>query len=536
MIPGARRALLRRLGLAVLAGGFGALGLSPVGLWPVTLLVLPVLPWLMLAAADARQAALLGWGFAAGWFLAGLHWIVEPFLVAPEVHGWMAPFALVFMAGGLALFWGLGFGLAHRIGRSAAARVWLLLPLLGLAELARAYLLTGFPWAGLAQIWVDSDAALLLAWIGPHGLGVATLLAALPPGLAMARRARPRAAALALVPALALLGAVLLVARLAGPEPSARPGQALGLGPGLGPGQVSGSSSGRAGQTGPGGRVVRLVQPNAPQHLKWHPRHMPVFFRRALELTAGGARPDLVVWPETSVPLFLDEAGLALREMAEAARGAPLVAGIRRAEGGRVYNSLITVGAEGRVGQIYDKHHLVPFGEYIPLGDLAARFGIYGLAAGMGNGFSAGPGPVLLDLGPLGRALPLICYEAVFPQDVGAAPARPDFLLQITNDAWFGQFSGPWQHLAQAQMRAIEQGLPMLRAANTGISAAIDPWGRVQAMIPLGQAGRIDVALPEPLPPTIYARLGDAPVFVLLLLALMGLVWAQSRPLRRIFV
>jgi len=166
----------------------------------------------------------------------------------------------------------------------------------------------------------------------------------------------------------------------------------------------------------------------------------------------------------------------------------------------------------------------VPFGEYMPLGDLLARFGIYGLAASHGHGYSAGPGAQVLDLGAIGRALPLICYEAVFAHDVNAAPERPNVILHLTNDAWFGTGAGPQQHLAQARMRAIEQGLPVARAANTGISAMIDGWGRITASLPLNTAGYLDAALPAPRAPTLYSRSGDLPFALLLLGGLCGAV------------
>ena len=189
---------------------------------------------------------------------------------------------------------------------------------------------------------------------------------------------------------------------------------------------------------------------------------------------------------------------------------------------------MVVLGPEGGVEQVYDKHHLVPFGEYIPLARLFNRIGVFGLAQRVPEGYSPGPGPKLLDFGPLGRALPLICYEAVFAHDVNAAPARPDFLIQITNDAWFGNGAGPRQHLAQARMRAIEQGLPLARAANTGISAMIDPHGRVLAALALNEAGFIDAALPLPLPPTPYSRTGDLPL-ALFLLAALGLAVPGKR-------
>jgi apolipoprotein N-acyltransferase len=194
------------------------------------------------------------------------------------------------------------------------------------------------------------------------------------------------------------------------------------------------------------------------------------------------------------------------------------VTGVQRVEGFRFWNSMAVVGPGGVITGRYDKHHLVPFGEYIPFGDQMYRwFGLVAFAAQEGNGYSPGAGPAVLDLGPgLGRALPLICYEAVFPQDLRRAPGRADWILQITNDAWFGEWTGPYQHLAQAQLRAIEQGLPMVRVANTGVSALIDARGRVVDSLPLGQAGYLDVVLPGALPPTPYQRWGEGPVGLLL--------------------
>jgi apolipoprotein N-acyltransferase len=207
--------------------------------------------------------------------------------------------------------------------------------------------------------------------------------------------------------------------------------------------------------------------------------------------------------------------------------------GIQRSDGLRGWNSLAVFAPDGTVTAVYDKHHLVPFGEYIPLGDLASEwFGITAFAARDGNAYSAGPGPRLVDLGPgLGRVLPLICYEAVFPQDLRGVPGRPDWLLQVTNDAWFGRLTGPYQHLAQARLRSIEQGLPMVRVANTGVSAVIDARGRLRAAIPLGRAGFVDARLPGTLTAPPYARWGEVPV-LLLLAGLAVAVRAGRRPRR----
>jgi apolipoprotein N-acyltransferase len=269
--------------------------------------------------------------------------------------------------------------------------------------------------------------------------------------------------------------------------------------------------------------VVRLVQPNAPQDEKWDPERVIEFYRRQIAFTAAPGAPDITIWPETAIPWPLDVAGPVLEEIAAAARDGPVVLGLNRREGGQWFNALVVTGTGGAVAEVYDKHHLVPFGEYIPLGHLARVIGLQSFAARDGYGFAAGPGPRLIDLGPLGRALPLICYEAIFARHVRRVE-RPDLLLNITNDAWFGTLSGPYQHLAQARVRAVEQGLPMVRAANTGVSAVIDPGGRILAAIPLNEAGFLDHALPAPLPPTVYARTGDWPVVVVLLATLGGLL------------
>ncbi|MEP3330532.1 apolipoprotein N-acyltransferase [Sedimentitalea sp.] len=482
--------LLFRMVLAACLGALAALGLAPYGFWPITLVALALVPWLLQGIDSPRRAAWIGWAFATGYFAHALIWIVEPFLVDVARHGWMAPFALVFLSGGLALFWALAFWLATRMAKSPAMRIWLLITALSLAEFARAYVLTGFPWAGLAQIWVGTDVALSLAWIGPQGLGVLTLIVSLLPGYALVSGETTRARLLCGVPLLALL-LVGFALTQAVPE------------------------------THPSTGTVRIIQPNAPQHQKWDPEMMPVFFERQIGFTAEAPRPDLIVWPETAVPVLLGYAAPAFEQMTVAAAGTPMTVGIQRTDGARAYNSLVYLDGNGEVAAVYDKHHLVPFGEYFPGGDFAARLGLRGFAAQEGDGYSAGPGPVLLDFGELGKALPLICYEAVFPDDVSGAAGRAAFLLQVTNDAWFGQYVGPYQHLAQAQMRAVEQGLPMVRAANTGVSAMIDPWGRITDSLPLGEAGYVDAPLPAPLPITLYARSGDWPVLCLLLFGLI---------------
>ena len=482
---------LLQYGSAMLTLALGALlaqALAPVQfLWGIPV-ALGLVSAQFMRVNSARAGAAVGWLFGLGYFSFAMSWIVEPFQVDPDRHAWMAPFALVFLAAGLALFWGLAFGLAAKVAQRGL-RVLALIVAWSLAEFGRAYLLSGLPWAAFGQFWMDSSAAILLPLVGPHGVAFLTLAAVLPLGLAQ------RNPVVTSLPLLSAVGGLWVL-----PSP---------------PEAVLTS------------KKVRLVQPNAPQDQKWHPEYRWGFVRRQLSYTSAQPRPDLIVWPETAVPQMLNSADDILAAIAEAADGVPVITGIQRRQDLRYFNSLLVLDASGELGQIYDKAHLVPFGEYVPFGNVLARFGITGFASQTGSGYSAGPGPQILDLA-IGKALPLICYEAVFPQLLNSAPARADVLIQVTNDAWFGTYSGPYQHLVQARMRAAEQGLPMIRVANTGVSAMIDGYGRIRESLPLGEAGFVDARLPLPLTPTLYSRTGDIPVFGLLLM-LAGFVAVRSR-------
>jgi len=480
----------RRLALHLVLGLAAGLGQAPWD-WPLlTLLALVAVMALARGATGPRGALADGFAFGLGYFGLALHWIVSPFLVDVARHGWMAPFALLFMASGAALFWALAFGLARWMRGGTAG----LVATLAGVEALRSLIFTGFPWALIGHTLIDTPYAQLAAWVGPHGLTLAVLGTA---AVILWLGARP---ALVAVP-VALAG--LWIALDPGPaEPAPE-----------------------------GAPVVRLVQPNAVQSQKWDPEMMGVFYGRLLAMTATGPVPDLVVWPETAVPWLLEQAQGTLAEVARAARGAPVVLGIQRREGTRYYNSLVVTLGDGEVAALYDKAHLVPFGEYIPYGEWLGRFGIQGLAASAGGGFSAGPGPAVIDLPGIGPALPLICYEGIFAEEVNAAPRRPRLMLLITNDAWFGEVAGPYQHFAQARLRAIEQGLPMVRVANTGVSGMIDARGRVTGQIALGQAAFLDLPLPAALPPTPYSRTGDWPALAVMVF-LQALALIRGRTVR----
>lgn len=479
------------------AGIAAALGQAPIGFLAATLLGLMVAIAAHKAAANPGQAFLQGWVFGLGYFAFALRWIIEPFLVDIARHGWMAPFALVLMGAGGGLFWAIAAYLAKRFAPRnmalfALALVW--------AEITRSYVFTGFPWVLLGHSLIDTPLVQLAAFGGPHLLTAIVCLM----GYLLARPysfKKPAHGYGVVAAAVATLGACVLIL-----------------------------SPGPADQTGPDAPVVRVVQPNAPQHQKWDPAYRDIFLQRLIDDTVQGPVPDFVVWPETSVPTLLNYIEDDMTLLADAARGVPLVFGIQRTgDASQFHNSLVLMGPDGRVSQTYDKRHLVPFGEYVPGAALIGRAGMTGLARNLGSGFTPGQSDALINIPGVGAGVPLICYEGIFAEEIYRGPERPRLLLLITNDAWFGQAAGPYQHLAQARLRAIEHGLPMVRAANTGISAVIDGKGRIIEDIALGVDGWIDVPLPPALSVTPYVRFGDLPIIVLLILLTGTLYLARSR-------
>ncbi len=487
----------KQLLLALIAGLVAALGQAPVGAWPLTILALALVYGLFRLAQSWRRAAFLGWIFGVGYFAVALSWMIEPFLVDVARYGWMVPFVIFLVSTGFALFWGLGFGLARMMGGRAIAWVAALV----LMEAIRGTIFTGFPWAQIGHVLIDTPLLQWAKFTGSLGLSALVLTAAASLWAVLTRYN---------IFALLALGALTAM-------------------------HATGSAINPAPMASQDAPIVRLVQPNAPQREKWDPTRSRIFFDRMLEFTATGPRPDLIVWPEAAITPLLRNARPELDAIAMAAAGVPVALGVVRAKDERLFNSMILVDQTGQVGEIYDKNHLVPFGEYVPFGDLLKRIGISGMASRDGNGFSSGPAGQVIEVAGVGTAQPLICYESIFSRDIRAVSGRPDFMMLITNDAWFGTISGPYQHLAQARLRSVEQGLPMIRAANTGISAMIDSTGQITAQIPLGQAGWKDATLPPAKPPTFFARFGDLPIltlmaFLLFISAVTGAGRTASRP------
>lgn len=500
----------RRAALAVALGLCATAALPPVYAAPLVFVAFTGLIWLLEAVPPAgprttRTAFLVGWWFGFGHFFAGFYWLANALLIDAAQFGWMVPFALFGLAGGLALFPAAAAAAYHRAGRRGLAGILVFAVAWTAVEWLRGHILTGFPWNLIGTVWAFSPAMMQpAALVGLYGLSTLTVLAAaLPATLA----GGPRASSLGRWAG--AIAAIVLV--------------------------LSGGAYGAARLAGAGNGMVpdvrlRLVQPNVPQSLKWDPAARVANFRKSLELTrAPGfeSRTD-VIWSETAVPFVLTDFNRdapALR--AALAQVTPphglLITGALRAERSppgalELWNSLFALDAAGDIVASYDKHHLVPFGEYVPL---PALFNFARVAPGAID-FSRGPGPRTVDLPGLPPVSPLICYEAIFPEQVVDPAHRPAWLLNVSNDAWFGLSAGPHQHFAAARFRTVEQGLPLVRATNDGISAVVDAHGRIVSELGLGQTGVLDAPLPEALPPTVYATWGDWAVLALNLALLIA--------------
>lgn len=504
-LPGWRRYLL-----ALLLGVTAAGALPPVYMVPLLVPAFVGLVWLIDGSRDWRRAALAGWWFGLGHFVFGTYWISVALLTDAERFGWMIPFAVLGLSGLQALFPAAAAALTKASRASGLGRIFAFGASWTLVEWLRGMMFTGFPWNLIGTVWSFSDEMIQIASLtGVLGLGLITVtIAAIPAALTDPADegnpgVRPRRWPV-LLGALAALAAVWLFGNLR---------------------LASVADAHVAGVT------LRIVQPNVPQDQKWRSEVREANFRRQLQLSVGPGHEKVthVIWPETAAPFFLErEPERRFAIAAVAPRGGLVITGAPRTTANpeqpiRVWNSLQAIDRAGVIIDTYDKHHLVPFGEYLPFRWLLAPLGLDKLAPGDVD-FSAGPGPRTLTLPGLPRVSPLICYEVIFSGAVVADGARPGWLLNVTNDAWFGRSSGPYQHFASARMRAVEEGLPLVRAANTGISAVLDAYGRTNAMLDLGEEGVIDAPLPSPTPElTIYARFGvGIPAILVFLTGVLG--------------
>ena len=490
--------LLPRALLCLALGALTALAMPPVDAWWIFGLSFPVF-LLLVENASWRRALLLGWLFGFGYFLGVLHWIGFAFLINAATDLWMMPFAVGGLAAVLALYWGLA-----TMAATALVRRGFYLPLVAplcfsMAEWLRGVLFTGFPWA-VAGLAVDGmgPVAQLAALIGMSGLTLLILLWAATP-LMMIKGQRGMA--------LAILLALPLSWAWGEWRLRETPTQYVD------------------------GVNIRIVQPSVSQSDTWRNTHARAIYDELLQLSAqpstNGKAITHIIWPESIVPFLIDESSEGRAELAKVLAGHTnlLTGAVRRSAPtaqADYFTSVLVFDGDANVIGRYDKWHLVPGGEYLPLEWILAPLGFRHLV-NVPESFSAGPGPESIAVPGAGFAGPQICYEAIFAGAATSMTPRPDWLVNVTNDGWFGNSAGPYQHLAQLRLRAIEQGLPIVRAANTGISAIIDATGRYLIQSKMGDIKILDSPLPQPIIATIYSQFGD---FGFVLLLLLGWVLA----------
>jgi len=507
----------RRRLIAFAAGAASALAMAPFNAWPVLFLTFPTLVWLIDGAGVGRwggvlTAATTGWWFGFGYFVAGLYWIGFAFLVDAPTFGWMLPFAVIGLPAVLALYTAAGVALARVLWTRGAARVLSLAVALTVTEWLRGHVLTGFPWnafgyALTAPLALAQSATVFGIW----GLTfIAIAIFASPATLADDRTEThrpwlPLTLGMATLVALGAYGALRL---------SVTPTQLVD--------KVR----------------LRIMQPNLSQDVRFNygarrevmERYVSLSERASVANPLGMQDVTHLIWPESPFPFFLTHEPDALAQITQLLpqRAVLITGAIRLAEpvnptDPMAYNSIYAIDHSGSVVALYDKVHLVPFGEYLPLEHVLERLGFQELTKQRG-GFQAGDRRRLISIPGIPPALPLICYEIIFPGAVIPTGPRPGWIVNVTNDGWFGISTGPYQHFQQARVRAIEEGLPLVRAANTGISAVVDPVGRVINSLPLGHEGVIDSPLPRPVAAPLYARVGDAPASIIVAIAFVIVV------------
>ena len=514
----------RRALVAFAAGALSALALAPFDLWPVLFVTFPILVWLVDGAAAGRggglvSAAIAGWWFGFGFFLAGLYWIGYAFLVDAKTFGWLLPFAVAGLPAFMACYTGLGLALARLFWTRGPTRLIALAMALTAAEWLRGHLFSGFPWnvigyALTGPLVLAQTAALVGIW----GLTFIAVAVFASPAVFTDDPADTRRPWLPLA-----LGVILL-------------------------GALAGYGAMRLSRT-PTAFVdnvrLRIMQPNLQQDEKFNYSAKQRVMSHYLELSDRSTGPQSagvrdathLIWPESAFPFLLTREPDALAQIAALLpQGTVLITGAVRAPElppgqkiERAYNSIYVIDHDGSILSVYDKIHLVPFGEYLPFQDFLEKLGLMQLTK-LPGGFIAGERRRTMSVPGAPQMLPFLCYEIIFPGEaMPSGEPRPGWLLNLTNDGWFGISSGPYQHLQQARVRTIEQGLPLVRAANTGISAVVDPVGRIVKSLPLGAEGVMDASLPRRIGPTLYARTGDGGVALVMGAALIFIIRRRAR-------
>ena len=492
--------------LCFLAGAGTAMAYAPTYWWPILLLTLPLFYFLLESSAARRHGLGRGFAFGYGFFMVGTWWIANALMVDAVKFGWMFPLSVGGLSAVMALWFGLFGGLVwwRRSGHPFADFLRFMI-LWVIVEYLRTLGIFGFPWNLLGYTALASDrVAQVVSLVGTYGLGLLVLsLALLPviwikPGITE----RVRSA----------YSATVLIALI----------MAYGFGMARMPEQAALSET-----------RVRVVQGNIPQSLKWKPEGRNESIRIHTELSqmqADGETPDILIWEETALPFTLyPDSPWPARVASTLPPGTTLITGAVRADDStdrvRIWNSAVVIGPGGDWRQSYDKHQLVPFGEFVPLRSVLP---LDKITPG-DTDFSRGEGPRTVHAPGIPPFSPLVCYEVVFPWLAVDKAERPEWILNVTNDAWYGDTAGPYQHFAMSRIRSIEQGLPLVRAANTGISAVIDPYGRAIRTLKLNERGIIDQTLPLPLYRTFYAQNGEVPVLIVLFVLWILSVWQIRR-------
>lgn len=473
-----------RFGLPAVAFLLGVLlsrAFAPANFFPALFVAFPFMLLLVDRAENKGAAFAYGWWTGFGFFAVGLNWIGYSFTQQQAIPAILAPFAITALSAVLAIYIGLVFWVSFQLRARGFLRMLVFASAWVMFELARGTWFTGFPWNLAGGIWANwLPVAQSSYYIGAYGLSFLTVLAAvafasLIDGSAGWRRFVPPVLAVATFAALAFAGQ----SRLSGNETRFHVAVSL-----------------------------RLVQANVKQSEKWLSHLIEDHFDKHMALSRNGDEEGrargvrLLIWPETAVQSekFDREGSLhrwRLSKLLDYGSFALVGAPRFTVENGEVnfYNSLFAINSKADLYARYDKAHLVPFGEYVPFEKTLNKWGINPLTGA--QSWTPGPGARTLEIPGIPSFSPLICYEIVFPGKVISAEKRPDWILNITNDAWFGMTEGPYQHLAQARMRAIEEGLPLVRAASTGVSAVIDPYGRTVQSLGLGRQGLVESPLPE---------------------------------------
>ncbi|MBI3701282.1 MAG: apolipoprotein N-acyltransferase [Afipia sp.] len=512
----------KRAVLAFVSGALSALAMAPFNAWPILFLTFPVAVWLIDGAGAGRlggilAAAMSGWWFGFGYFIAGLYWVGYAFLVDAQTFAWLLPIAVMGLPAGLAIFFALGFGLARALWTSDASRILALAAALTVSEWLRGHILTGFPWNALGYALTEPLALAQSASLaGLWGLTFAAVAIFASPAALIDDRSKsrhpwmPLALSVAVIVAMGAFGLWRL---------QANPTQFVD------------------------NVKLRLMQPNLQQDVKFNYAAKQEVMNKYITLSDRATGPQstgvrdatILIWPESAFPFFLAREADAMAQIANLLPdGTVLITGAIRppeqppnTQITRAYNSIYAIDHDGTILSVYDKLHLVPFGEYLPFQRTMERLGFVQLTKVVG-GFIPGTIRRTMALPKAPRVLPLICYEAIFPAAIVPGNDRPGWIVNLTNDGWFGISTGPYQHLQQARVRAIEENLPIVRSANTGISAVIDPLGRIVARLDLGIEGVLDSSLPSAGDPTPYVRFRDIPATVVVAFAILYAVRRRS--------